>query len=112
MTDVVGRQDLDAALLAQLRAQLQAELDHLLEQAGLTRDDLVDPEDPTMGHDAVTTAIETMARTGIARTSQALARLDGGTYGNCLDCGGAIPAERLEIMPATPYCVGCQQRNE
>lgn len=35
----------------------------------------------------------------------ALHRLDAGTYGQCVVCGEAIAAERLEAMPATPHCI-------
>ncbi|MFM9372233.1 TraR/DksA family transcriptional regulator [Streptomyces sp. Da 82-17] len=40
----------------------------------------------------------------------AFARVENGTYGTCLGCGKAVPAERLEILPYTPYCVACQGR--
>jgi RNA polymerase-binding transcription factor DksA len=36
---------------------------------------------------------------------EALRRLDDGTYGTCSACGRAIPPERLELVPETPYCV-------
>ena len=38
----------------------------------------------------------------------ALARIDDGSYGNCVDCGHEIPEPRLEARPATPRCVPCQ----
>jgi hypothetical protein len=37
----------------------------------------------------------------------ALQRLDDGTYGLCLECARQIPRERLEVMPATRWCVHC-----
>lgn len=37
----------------------------------------------------------------------ALQRLDEGDYGFCLDCGEGINPKRLEIDPATPYCIEC-----
>lgn len=37
----------------------------------------------------------------------ALQRLDDGTYGICADCARTIPKERLEVMPATRWCVLC-----
>ena len=42
----------------------------------------------------------------------AIDRIDSGTYGRCIDCGDEIPAERLEILPATPVCVQCQATHE
>lgn len=35
----------------------------------------------------------------------ALARLDEGTYGSCEVCGKPIGEARLEIMPATRFCI-------
>ncbi|GGY94823.1 TraR/DksA family transcriptional regulator [Streptomyces poonensis] len=41
---------------------------------------------------------------------EAFARIDACTYGTCLGCSKPIPAERLEILPYTRYCVACQSR--
>ena len=37
----------------------------------------------------------------------ALARVQDGTYGLCARCGEPIPPARLEMRPASRYCVGC-----
>lgn len=42
----------------------------------------------------------------------ALARLDAGTYGRCVDCGTTLPDERLEARPEAARCVNCQQELE
>jgi RNA polymerase-binding transcription factor len=42
----------------------------------------------------------------------ALQRLEDGTYGDCVDCGGVIARGRLRAMPETPRCVACQERFE
>jgi DnaK suppressor protein len=39
----------------------------------------------------------------------ALARITGGTYGECIDCGVPIPYARLAAYPAAMRCVGCQE---
>lgn len=39
---------------------------------------------------------------------EALSRLDGGTYGRCVDCGTALPDERLDARPEAARCVSCQ----
>ncbi len=36
-------------------------------------------------------------------------KLKTGHYGVCEKCGADIPAERLEVLPATPYCINCAQ---
>ena len=38
---------------------------------------------------------------------RALARLDDGTYGTCIECGEDIALERLEALPATALCFDC-----
>jgi DnaK suppressor protein len=39
---------------------------------------------------------------------EALQRIDLGTYGTCVDCGGAVPEGRLEAKPEAARCVACQ----
>lgn len=41
------------------------------------------------------------------RLRQALARLDAGSWGLCVDCDETIAAARLEIDPAAERCIGC-----
>jgi DnaK suppressor protein len=42
----------------------------------------------------------------------ALARIDNGSYGRCVDCGNPVPEPRLEARPATPRCVPCQAKRD
>lgn len=42
----------------------------------------------------------------------ALARIDSGSYGRCIDCGSPVPDERLEVRPATARCVPCQSKRD
>jgi DnaK suppressor protein len=42
----------------------------------------------------------------------ALARIDDGNYGRCVDCGGPVPEARLEARPATARCVPCQSKRD
>ena len=48
----------------------------------------------------------------ITRLTDALARLDEGTYGECVSCGGRIEARRLVALPEAETCLGCQERRE
>jgi RNA polymerase-binding transcription factor DksA len=48
----------------------------------------------------------------LAQVELALKRLDGGTYGNCLDCNEPIPLERLRVQPAAQRCATCQIDHE
>jgi DnaK suppressor protein len=42
----------------------------------------------------------------------ALARIEAGTYGNCVNCGKRIGTERLHSAPATTVCRECSERVE
>lgn len=43
---------------------------------------------------------------------EALARLDQGTYGTCVECGRPIGEERLEVRPHAARCVSCEEKAE
>ncbi len=42
----------------------------------------------------------------------AIARIDAGTYGRCVDCRGWVARDRLEALPTAPRCVPCQEAYE
>lgn len=46
------------------------------------------------------------------RVRDALARIEAGSYGRCVDCGAQLPDERLDARPEAERCVDCQQRAE
>lgn len=48
----------------------------------------------------------------IVAVTEAIARVDAGTYGNCLACGEAIGAARLEALPEAPTCIDCAAARE
>lgn len=47
-----------------------------------------------------------------AEVIAALARIDDGSYGLCVDCGNPVPEPRLEARPATARCVPCQAKRD
>jgi len=51
----------------------------------------------------------TQARRGqmVGRIGAALARIDEGEFGYCLDCGELIALKRLELDPTIPTCLSC-----
>ncbi|MAT64389.1 MAG: molecular chaperone DnaK [Gammaproteobacteria bacterium] len=62
---------------------------------------------------------QAMARAGDARAQAeyrriqaALARIDSGEYGYCLDCGEPIGAGRLNADPGNALCLACAERRE
>ncbi len=42
----------------------------------------------------------------------ALQRIREGEFGECVNCGSEINAKRLEAVPWTRYCIGCQEKLE
>lgn len=56
---------------------------------------------------------EVLERLGLAGQEEvrairaALARMAEGRYGICTGCGETISEDRLEVLPATPFCRRC-----
>ena len=48
----------------------------------------------------------------IGKIEDALARLETGTFGRCMACGGAIPPARLRARPVTDLCIDCKTEAE
>lgn len=42
----------------------------------------------------------------------ALARIEEGNYGLCLNCGQLMTEKRLNAVPWAPYCLDCQELSE
>lgn len=54
--------------------------------------------------DEVLEDLGTAAQTELRMIEAALARMDEGEYGYCVTCGEQIAEERLDLIPATPFC--------
>jgi len=52
------------------------------------------------------------AQSEIRMIKAALTRMEAGEYGDCVDCGDAITAERLDVLPYTPFCQVCATKHE
>ena len=48
----------------------------------------------------------------LAQVEAALARIEAGSFGDCVDCGEPIAASRLAVMPAAECCAACPARRE
>jgi DnaK suppressor protein len=42
----------------------------------------------------------------------ALRRIQDGTYGICVECGGAVSPKRLAAIPAAALCIRCQDAKD
>lgn len=40
--------------------------------------------------------------------NEALARMESGDYGTCVECGKRIPDDRLKAVPSAIRCVACE----
>jgi len=63
-------------------------------------------------NDDVLEALDVEGRARLLQLRAALARLDGGTYGRCVECEGAITAARLEALPEITTCIACAAEAE
>ena len=57
--------------------------------------------------DEVLTALGQSDRAEIRRIDAALARIEAGEYGDCVQCGKPIAEKRLQLLPDTPFCANC-----
>ncbi len=48
----------------------------------------------------------------LKKIDEAIARIEGGTYGVCESCGEQISTKRLEARPVTTLCIECKTRQE
>lgn len=62
--------------------------------------------------DDVLTTLSESARREVMQIDAALARLDEGEYGECIECGQEIPIERLRALPFTLRCQEDEEERE
>jgi DnaK suppressor protein len=67
-----------------------------------------DSAQATAGRSELLSLLESLRSTHTELTD-ALARIDEGTYGKCERCGQEIPLERLEARPTARLCVSCSE---
>lgn len=105
------------------RGRLAARREHLqsVGDSGDAAADVVELDQSRVGRlsrmDALAT--QAMAAEGnrrraveLARIDAALARIDAGEFGACLDCGADIALARLELDPSSTLCIDCASRRE
>lgn len=74
---------------------------------------------PDTGDESVATLLADLDQADVTRDlgevralDAARARLDEGTYGECVECGNDIGYERLKAEPSALRCIDCQRRHE
>lgn len=48
----------------------------------------------------------------LGKIDLALRKISKGNYGICESCGKKIERKRLECIPYTRFCIGCEEKNE
>lgn len=104
---------LDPAQLAVLRTALHEDRQFRRQQLrSIARSPVevvtTDPAPELAAHGEVRRKLRTAARTALAETEAALARMDSGRYGRCGRCGSMISLERLSAYPQARHCARCQ----
>jgi RNA polymerase-binding transcription factor DksA len=54
-------------------------------------------------------AISEGLKTELEQVDAARAKMEAGTYGYCDRCSKEIPADRLEVLPYTVFCIQCAE---
>lgn len=100
------------ALLEQERKELQDQLTEIGfgEGEGLTYDSNFADSSQVTAERGESAALAASLQETLDDIETALAKLDEGTYGTCEGCGKAIPAARLEAMPAARLCIECASK--
>jgi DnaK suppressor protein len=101
--------------LAAVRVTLDAERSRLVRELG---EAIQAPGQMTYGSQAAAAsqvfeqqrdlALRDRATQQLALVDAAIERLENGTFGVCIRCGGPIAAGRLEALPWAAHCIGCQ----
>ena len=97
-----------AEVLARVGALSRSMEDIVSASLSANADDEHDPEGSTIAFErAQVAALLAQARAHLRESTEALRRLDGGGYGHCERCGGAIAPERLLARPTARTCIEC-----
>jgi len=105
-------------ITAEILARRKAQLAHRLNELGARLHGI---EDELMSHqskdweelaterenDEVLTSMGDEGKEEIRMIHAAVDRMSAGEYGFCTGCGEQISDERLDVLPATPFCRNC-----
>ena len=103
MLDIESRKSTLLARLAELDNRLHGIADELDSHQSKDWEELaVEREE-----DEVLEGIGVSGLAEIESIRAALQRIKEGVYGYCVKCGEEISEERLDVVPATPFCRKC-----
>ena len=93
------------------RAELEQRRQYLIARLERIEDHLDDAPNPDWEeaaqeseNDEVMEDLGLAGQEEIRAINAALARIEAGTYGDCVTCGKPVSEERLDLLPFTPFC--------
>lgn len=96
------------SLRQQLRGDIQASIEAIAEEVRPVGEDA---KEPSEGLDKEL-VLEQNEEQIYHAVNAALERIEQGTFGLCVECGTKIPKARLDAIPYTAYCIGCERTIE
>ncbi len=100
-----------ARSVEQRRTELTKRREYLMARLERIEDHLDDAPNPDWEeaaqeseNDEVMEDLGLAGQTEIRAIDAALARIEAGTYGECVTCGEPISEDRLDLLPFTPFC--------
>lgn len=113
---------MDTKRLAKFRKQLLEEKERILNNSRnavkhelvLSPDDLADETDLAASEISqnLVFKLRDRERVMLKNLDEALARMDEGTFGTCMDCEETIEPRRLDARPVSTLCIACKEREE
>jgi len=103
-------QEMKKLLLAkqkELRSRQVSQEDIAIEKNAEVLDEIQRNADRTLALHSLTQIWETAAL-----VSEALQRIEDGSYGSCADCDDPISEKRLRAIPWAKYCIHCQEMQD
>jgi RNA polymerase-binding transcription factor DksA len=103
----------EAELVAEIGAAREADIEAAT-ASGVAATDVNDLEDQASKRERTTLqdAEVRRDRAELSDVRAALARMNDGTYGTCMDCDQAIDFQRLVATPSAARCIACQTQFE
>ena len=114
-----GRYEELKKILEDRRVEIIGEVQHKMrdvrvEGAAVTSQGVRDEAESSEAEiqDDIEFALLQMKAETLSKITEALDRLEAGTYGYCYECGAEIAEQRLRALPFAARCKGCEEERE
>ena len=106
-------------ILLDERERVSASIQHLHEEGSLEEETEEETYDNHIADSATATlnreidyTLEENSEHVLSAIDDALKRIEGGTFGVCVNCGKAISEDRLAALPWATTCIDCKRLEE